>query len=195
MSRRTETIAPDYFDALYKADPDPWRFRTSAYEQRKYSDTLAQLKAPRYASGLEVGCAIGVFTQLLASRCDALEAVDASLIALAQAKAHCRDLPHVGIGQAIIPDDFPSGPFDLVVLSEVLYYLTVGDVLRTAARCRLAVREGGEVVLCHWLGETDYPLSGDEAPGAFTAELAALGWRHEVTRRDLYRLDHLTAPR
>ena len=37
------SLEPAYFEALYAADPDPWRFATSAYEREKYTATLAAL--------------------------------------------------------------------------------------------------------------------------------------------------------
>jgi hypothetical protein len=68
MSRRTESIDRAYFDTLYAADPDPWRFATSAYERDKYAASLAALPDPAYGSVLEIGCSIGVFTRQLAGR-------------------------------------------------------------------------------------------------------------------------------
>ena len=86
MTRRTETIPPEWFDALYGADPDPWRFRTSAYERAKYDATLKALGERTYRRGLEVGCAIGVLTRDLAQHCEWLLAVDASGVALEVAR-------------------------------------------------------------------------------------------------------------
>src|SRR6202012_6037379 len=82
MSDR-ESLPPSYFDEKYRADIDPWGFRTSIYEQQKYRATIAALRKPSYANALEVGCSIGVMTSLLAARCDHLTAVDSSSFALA----------------------------------------------------------------------------------------------------------------
>ena len=89
MSRRTESIEPAYFDALYAADPDPWRFASSDYEREKYAATLDALPPRRFAAALEVGCSIGVLTRQLAARCDTLLALDVAEAALAQARARC----------------------------------------------------------------------------------------------------------
>jgi hypothetical protein len=78
MRKPGETLRPDYFDSLYAADPDPWKFAASPYERDKYALTLEAMPKPRYRSALEVGCSIGVFTKSLASRCDALVAIDAA---------------------------------------------------------------------------------------------------------------------
>ncbi|MGL6044624.1 MAG: SAM-dependent methyltransferase, partial [Sandaracinobacteroides sp.] len=63
------SLPPAYFDALYRDDPDPWRFATSGYEAGKYAATMDALPRGRYGSALEVGCSIGVLTAELARRC------------------------------------------------------------------------------------------------------------------------------
>lgn len=194
MSRRTGTITPAWFDALYAADGDPWGFRSSDYEREKYAATLAALTRPRYAQALEVGCSIGVFTGLLAPRCARLLAIDGSARALAAARAANDALPHVAFEQRTVPDAFPPGRFDLIVLSEVLYYLAPADLDRVATQCGEALSGGGEMLLCHWLGETDYPLSGAEASDRFVAAAVSWGCGHARLHDRTYRLDRLRRP-
>lgn len=189
--RRTASIDAAYFEKLYADHGDPWEFETSAYEAAKYDHTLAALPRRRYARALEVGCANGVLTRRLADRCDDLTAVDVSPTALAAARARCADLPHVRFEERRLPGDAPAGPFDLVLLSEVVYYWDRDDVARAAAWLRGAVRSGGDVLLVHWTGETDYPLSGDEAVAALAEGLATdvlAAERREQYRLDLWRL-------
>lgn len=193
MTRRTHTIAPDYFEAMYRADPDPWRFRTSDYERDKYSATLEALTRMRYARALEIGCSIGVLTAQLAPRCDALLAIDGSATALETARSACADFAHVRFETRIVPDGFPEGRFDLIVLSEVLYYLHGHDLDRVAAQCLDALAPGGDVVLCHWLGETDYPLTGREATERFVGATLRPPLTHAVLRDETYRLDRLSS--
>ncbi len=191
MSRRSETMPPQLFDAMYAAAPDPWGFRSSAYERDKYAGTLKALARPRYPDALEVGCSIGVFTRALAGRCDRLLAIDGSGVALASARATCADCPNVILEQRVVPAGFPPGRFALIVLSEVLYYMTTGDLRAVADACFAAQPEGGEIVLCHWLGETDYPLTGTEATEAFVSAAKANAYRHATIHDDVYRLDRL----
>lgn len=194
MTRRTGTIAADYFEQLYRADPDPWRFRTSDYERDKYAATLDGLTRPRYRAALEVGCSIGVFTAQLARRCDGLLAIDGSATAAAAATEACAGLPHVRVAVRVVPDGFPDGRFDLIVLSEVLYYLHAADLARVAERCRAALAPGGDLLLCHWLGETDYPLTGREATERFVAATLTPPLRHSTLHDGEYRLDRLSSP-
>lgn len=194
MSRHQETMAAAYFDALFSADPDPWRFRTSGYEQDKYRVTLGALLRDTYETAIEVGCANGVFTRLLAARCRSLTALDASPVALDLAREACVGLPNVDFALGAIPAAFLAGPFDLIVVSEVLYYLTAADVGLFARLCADRLDPGGEIVLCHWLGETDYPLTGEEAADLFAHEAGHLGLVAERLCNDTYRLERLRRP-
>src|SRR6202046_4143770 len=124
MSEPQQTLEPEYFDALYSADPDPWNFAASPYERDKYSLTLNAMPKPHYRSALEVGCSIGVLTHSLASRCDAVLAIDAAQAALVEARRRCADLPGVRFEHIFGPEQWPGGAFEGILLSEVVYYLS-----------------------------------------------------------------------
>ncbi len=154
-----------YFDRLYAGDPDPWGFTSRWYEQRKYALTLAALPSPSYRRGLEVGCSVGVLTAALAARCASLVAVDVSSAALSAAR---RRVPvSVNLIQASVPDEWPAGAYDLVVVSEVGYYLDAATLERLLDLIARDLAPGGVVVACHWRHPVaDYPLSGDEVHAA-----------------------------
>ncbi|HEY1862874.1 MAG TPA: class I SAM-dependent methyltransferase [Roseiarcus sp.] len=194
MSELRQTLKPEYFDALYTADPDPWRFAASAYERAKYALTLNAMPKPRYRSALEVGCSIGVFTRLLASRCNLLVAIDAAEAPLVDARRRCADLPDVRFEQMFVPDEWPDGAFELILLSEVVYYLSRDDVGRLAARVMRSLLRGGSVILVHWTGETDYPLSGDEAAALFVERMGSTCILERANRYRQFRLDVLSRP-
>ena len=71
-----------------------------------------------------------MLTARLASRCASLVAVDVSEKALDAARARCRTLPNVAFENMSVPAEWPAGTFDLIMLSEVVYYLDAGDVSR-----------------------------------------------------------------
>ena len=193
MSRHASTLPPEYFAGLYADDVDPWRFATSAYERDKYAATLAALPRARYAAALEIGCSIGVFTWQLAEHCDALLALDVVPAVLDEARAACADRPQVTVRQGTVPGDWPEGRFDLIVIAEVAYYLDRADLMRLAGRVRDALLPGGDIVLVHWLGETDYPLSGDEAAEGLIAAWDGFAAPLHGKRDAQYRLDVLRA--
>jgi cyclopropane fatty-acyl-phospholipid synthase-like methyltransferase len=194
MSGPRHTLEPAYFDALYAADPDPWNFAVSPYEQGKYALTVKALPKPRYHSALEVGCSIGVLTRLLASRCDTILAIDAARTPLIEAKHRCADLPSVRFEQMFVPEQWPNAVFDLILLSEVVYYLIREDVDRLAARVTRSLAPGGSVILVHWTGSTDYPLTGDEAVILFTQRMGSTCIVERSDRHLRFRLDVLSRP-
>lgn len=194
MSAPTGSLPAAYFEALYANDPDPWDFRGSAYEAAKYEATLAALGRPRYRRGLEVGCSIGVLTRLLAPRCEALTAIDGSARALATARRHCGAMPGLTLARREVPRQWPRARYDLILFSEVLYYLDEADLAQVAALTRRDLVPGGEVLLVHWTGTTDYPLSGDVAAGQLIDALADVTPAVRQTRAERYRLDLLRRP-
>lgn len=188
MSRKTATIPPEYFEQKYQADIDPWQFRSSDYEKEKYASTIRALGKPHYGKALEIGCSIGVLTRALAPRCGSLTAIDASATAIAAAKLS--DPPsNVAFDVRVLPEDFPAGKFDLIVLSEVLYYFSPSDLKRVAKQCLDALSPDGELLLCHWLGETDYPLSGAEASVLMAEAMGGAMRLHSIVVDDVYRLE------
>jgi SAM-dependent methyltransferase len=151
------SLAREYFDAMYEANPDPWAFNRRWYEHRKYALTVASLPRRRYGSAFEIGCSIGVLTEMLATRCDALLAVDTCAAAIAEASK--RNLPPtVTLQQRAIPRQWPQGSFDLIVMSEVGYYFDDEDLRRTIALTSGALCKGGHLVAVHWREQVEgYP--------------------------------------
>jgi predicted TPR repeat methyltransferase len=183
---------PDYFEKLYQRDADPWRFASSDYERHKYAATIAALPVRRFRSCFEVGCSIGVFTRQLAAQCDALLGVDVSATALEQARVRCGDLPTVHLERMAVPDQWPPGRFDLIVFSEVLYYLGIDGIHAAARKTLDCLEPGGTVVLVNWHGPTDGACTGDQAADLFTADVAPSLRVTQSDRAEKYRIDVLT---
>ena len=189
--RKVSPIQSDYFEQKYTANIDPWNFRTSEYERDKYQTTLRALTRQTYENGLEVGCSIGVFTRLLRPHCEHLLAIDTSETAIEAAKN--ANEAGVKFRVATLPDEFPEGLFDLIVLSEVLYYFSEPDLERVARACANALTPTGEIILCHWLGETDYPLTGEAASDIFTRVVRPSLPARLVVHDEVYRLERVAA--
>lgn len=185
----SETLPPEYFEDVYRRKADPWDFATSPYEAAKYRTTLAALPRPNYARAFEAGCSIGVLTSQLAARCERLLSVDVNEAALEQARERCRNLAGVRFELAQLPADFPVGPFDLIVVSEVGYYLSRTDLTTLRERCLNQLAPDGQLLLVHWTPPVpDYPLTGDQVHEEFLSCPGAL--RHLAgAREETYRLD------
>jgi SAM-dependent methyltransferase len=157
------TLRAAYFDAMYQAAADPWGFGDRWYEQRKYAISLAQLPAARYRSAFEPGCSVGVLTRLLAGRCDTLLSCDLAAAAVRAAAGRTSDLPHVRVEQRDIPGQWPAGRFDLIVLSEILYYFGDHDLEQVLENSVAALEPEGTLLAVHWRHPVaDYPRSGDD---------------------------------
>lgn len=147
---RTGSAPVGRFADLYSSG-DPWS-TGSWYERRKRAVVAAVLPRERYRSGFEPGCGAGELTAVLAGRCDELRSSDPVPAAVARARAAVADRPGVQVDQAALPDGVPAGPLDLVVFSEVLYYLDDATVASTLDRALAASAPGADVLTVHWRG-------------------------------------------
>lgn len=128
-----ESLPRSYFENVYRVNRDPWSFETSPYEAAKYAATVTALPRERYREGFEIGCSIGVLSERLAPKCERLLAIDTIAAVLKQAKWRCRRFPQVRLRQMHVPQEFPDQSFDLIVMSEVGYYLSM-PTLKGGAR-------------------------------------------------------------
>jgi SAM-dependent methyltransferase len=183
------TIDPNYFVELYRRESDPWNFEGSEYEARKYRATIDALARARYSSALELACSIGVFTAMLAERCDRLLACDVSPDALRQARRRCAALRHVRFEQIRLPDQFPRGRFDLITFCEAAFYFCAPDLARIRDAIADALARGGHLVLVHWTPPVrGHALSTQAVHESFLEDLrfgALHGFEAETYRLDL----------
>lgn len=157
------TVPQDHFDALYAASADPWGFVDRWYEQRKYALTLAALPDERYGAAYEPGCSIGVLSEALALRCDRLLASDGSAAAVESARERLAGHRHVVVEQRRLPGEWPPGSYDLVLLSELLYFFSPADLDLVLGRAVDALLPGGALVAVHWRHpSSDHPLPTEE---------------------------------
>lgn len=175
---QSNSYSESYFDTLYSGSSDPWQYQTRWYEQRKRDMCLAVLPQAHYSNAIELGCGNGVFSELLAQRCQTLLSIDGNNKAVQLARQRLIDTPHAKVMQGIIPDvlltltevreqTYPSSelpksvhahtpPFDLIVISEILYYLSPEDIDKVIAWIGENLAKGGTLLCCHWR----YPIEG-----------------------------------
>jgi SAM-dependent methyltransferase len=139
----------EHFERLARESADPWDYATSAYEQAKYRTTLEYLPEQTGCT-LELGCSVGVFTAMLAPRCEHLVAVDFSPTALERAAERLAGAENVELLRRRLPEEMPVGPFETIVCAEVLYYWTADLVEEGVARIEAALAPGGTLLAVHW---------------------------------------------
>ncbi|MFF5081865.1 class I SAM-dependent methyltransferase [Actinoplanes sp. NPDC000266] len=164
------TTPINYFEQMYAGNADPWSFESRWYDARKHALTAAVPPARRYRSAFEPGCSTGRLTALLAPRCDRLLAVDAVGDAVRTAAERLAGVPGVTVERASVPDDWPAGPFDLVVLSELGYYFDDADLDTLLTRAVDSLEPGGDLVAVHWRWPVEeHARSGDDVHRAIAA--------------------------
>lgn len=185
-----------YWEAFFDRE-NPWEL-DDPFEQRKYDFALSLLEGIPVGRALEVGCAEGHFTLLLAPRVEQLLAVDISVKALERVLKRCAGLPQVAVLQVdLAKDPLPTG-FDLTICSETLYYLNDKQRLKQAA-CALrdTLVDGGLLLSAHSLTVQDDPgRTGFDWGMAFGADSIAETFDsigglvlERSLRSDLYRID------
>ncbi len=153
---------PAYFDSMFHADSDPWKFRTRWYEVRKRALTLACLPKSHYDAAYEPGCANGELSAALSERCSRLLVSDGSAPAVQLARQRLAGLAHVEVRQAWVPTQWPDEQFDLIVISELAYFLTAGALDAMIGKIKASLSSGGTVLACHWRRRSDdCEFSGD----------------------------------
>ncbi len=166
---------------MYAHAGDPWNLAARWYERRKYAITLSLLPYQRYRHAFEPGCSVGVLTELLTQRCDRVTATDVASAALDSA---CRRLRAGARRERVtrlrqsLDEPWPAGPFDLVVMSEVCYYLQPNVLRAVLDREIPRLARGATVIAAHWRHRVDdYPMAGDHANDviAATAGLHLIG--------------------
>jgi methyltransferase family protein len=108
-----------------------------------------------------------VLTEQLAGRCDHVTATDISTAALDATHrrlidAGCRE--RVTLLRSSLDAPWPAAGFDLVVLSEICYYLQPATLRTVLDREVPRLSRSATVVAAHWRHEVpDYPMTGDRA--------------------------------
>ena len=168
-----------YFDRMWSLGDDPWEHGSRWYEARKYGLTVAALPRRRYRRAFEPGCGGGHLTVLLAPRVDGLVATDRSPRAVDVTRRRCAALPGVEAVVGRLPDDWPDGTFDLVVLSEVLYYLDDAQLDLALARTVASLDPHGHVVAVHYRRPVaDHARLGDDVHDRLAPALPEVLVRH-----------------
>ena len=191
MTRSQPDTSAAFFEAMYQGAEDPWNFAISQYEQQRYAAMDARLGEQKFALAFEPACSVGVFTQRLGRRCDAVIASDAAPTAVQQARQRCQAMSHVQIDRAELPDEMPTQSFDLIVFAECGYYFPIEQLRLITKHLCDRMSPGGVLLACHSLLEwTDHRLHGATVHELIDAEPR---WRIESSPQPTdgrYRLDY-----
>jgi O-antigen/teichoic acid export membrane protein/protein-L-isoaspartate O-methyltransferase len=144
---RDQWRKPSFFEGFF-ATVDPWECESDEARDHflRVDSMLERVKQVKFRRALEVGCAEGVFTEMLARRCESLDAVDFAPTALDRARQR---LPHSNIRFELfdVRQDPLPGTFDLVVAMDVLDCIHRPSAMRRVRDKLVAALEPGGCLL------------------------------------------------
>ncbi|WP_181408126.1 PIG-L family deacetylase [Pararhizobium mangrovi] len=163
----------DHFADLYANDGDPWHVRSSRYEADKRADNIDQLSGTHHTRGLDVACGEGHLAAALveAGVVPALTGIDRDPGIVARARTVHAGISGLDFVEGALPEGLPDGPFDLAIVSEILYFLDEEGSRILAEGLIERLQPGGDILVVDYLGDTGTPLSGRDAHDFFLAVL------------------------
>jgi SAM-dependent methyltransferase len=155
-SLRSTLGAAAALETVYATDADPWASASPhyRYQSRKYEVLASLLPSRRFHHALDLGCGPGLLSRHLADHADTVLGVDIAPSAVATASAVYADRPTMRFAThdlLDLPTSFDAS-FDLVVIADVLYYLSPLDdmLLKTiATRIATLLMPGGICMLAN----------------------------------------------
>lgn len=172
------------FDAKFVADNDPWATFSNADEALKRSAILHAIGSGRWGRVLELAAGNGSNSAAIAPRALRLDATEATVSGTKLVATAVR--AHKARARAIrlaVPARLPRLRYDVVVVAELIYYLSPQAMAQTARDVGTALRPGGTLVMAHH--RVDFPDFMQHAAHIQRRFLAATGrrWRVRVVRR------------
>jgi SAM-dependent methyltransferase len=168
--------ARSFFEERWRSG-DPWRTGSSELDRASHEHQLGLLADRGYERVLELGCGGGFFTRRLAEIAERIVAIDIapSAVEFARERNFVSAAIDFRVADVVDYDPRAEGPWDLVVMSETIYYLGwVQPLFRVgwlASQLFGSTRPGGRFLMANTIGaEKDY---------------LHLGWLVE-TYRDLF---------
>ncbi len=138
------------FERTFTDDPDPWRTFTNRDEALKRAAILHAIGPGPHGRILELAAGNGSNSRALAARTLRLDATEATGSGTRLVAAALRE--HKRRARAIrlaVPARFPRQRYDIILIAELLYYLSPQAMRQTARDVTSALRPGGVLVLAH----------------------------------------------
>lgn len=139
-----------YEDGRYGSITDPYDFAESPYEAMKYQHQMYALGGRHYQRALEIGCANGVLTDKLSRTADEVIAIDAHEVPVDAARERNAANFNVEVMQGEVPYFWPDYTFDLIVASDMMYYLTGKELVDLGAKIESSLSPGGDLLVLNY---------------------------------------------
>lgn len=146
---KQRAIDLEEFERKFAADPDPWKTWSSSFEQMKRRNLRHMVGTGRHGRVLEVAAGNGSNTSMLASRALRLTATEGTASGAELTARAVSGVPRTTVLQLDLAMPFPGPRYDLIVISEVLYYLDARTLSVLANNVANTLQPGGALVLAH----------------------------------------------
>lgn len=160
------------FEDRFAGDADPWATFTNRDEATKRDAILHAMGPGPWGRVLELGAGNGSNSAAIAPRALRLEATEATT---SGTRLVARAIEHAPRARAIrlaVPAPLPRSRYDLIVVAELLYYLSPRDMAAVARDVTSVLRPGGRLVLAHH--RIDFHDFAQHAEGIHTRFLNAI---------------------
>jgi SAM-dependent methyltransferase len=169
------------FDAKFADNDDPWRTFDDPDEALKRRAILHAMGAGPWGRVLEIAAGNGSNSAAIAPRARRLDATEATEHGTQLVAKAVR--PYQGRARAIrlaVPGRLPRSQYDIILVAELIYYLSPRAMAHTARDIAASLRPGGTLVLAHH--RLDFPDFAQHAANIQHLFLTATG-RHWRIRR------------
>ncbi|MEN4041567.1 MAG: class I SAM-dependent methyltransferase [Anaerolineaceae bacterium] len=125
------------FNRFYWLDKDPFGAKDSKYELSKQDRLLEFIAQQENRLSLDVGCGNGFLSRRIAAHCGQLIGIDFSSKAIQLAQQNCAGVTNISLHVDDIRNYEHAEVFNLIICSEVLYYLhgqALDDVVKKLHR-------------------------------------------------------------
>ena len=138
------------FEPVYSNHPeDAWGYAHRPFEHQRFALIIKALSTLCASRILEVGCAEGHLTRLLAARADDLLACDIVPEAVQRARHNSQDLNNIRFRTLDIRTQWPDETFNLIVYADVLYYFTKKEIRRVIRSTAEHTVPGGSLLFAN----------------------------------------------
>jgi SAM-dependent methyltransferase len=157
---RWRPVTRNKYARCFAARTDPWGYEFTPFTLEKFQAAIELLDGVRrdvcFKRAWEIGCAEGAMTARLAQICEQLSAVDYIPLAVERARARCHEFSNISFSTWDLRSDPAPGPFDLIVITDVLGSLGGRrDIRRARDKVVSALAPGGYLLYGDFIGDLD----------------------------------------
>lgn len=151
---KNRLIVRSYFEIKY-SKRDPYLTTSNNREIEKLEITFNSIKGHNYKHILDIGCGEGYLIEKLLPIADMVTIIDISRLSINRARNRIGKRENIKFIREDILRFDTQERFDLIICSEVLFYLQVPDIISLANKIVKWLLPGGHLLLVHVYGANE----------------------------------------